>query len=627
MDRPGTGEVQPKLHLHWRLARPAKGEDLPLLKEARKLAAAIVGGDPSNVPAVHPIRWPGSWHRKADPVLCSIDTAYPDNEIDLVKALAILKVAAPMPVNGKSGLFGDFANSNKQYERPKDSVELMDKIRSGESYHDPLTKLAARWIGSGMRDHLVIAQLQDLMNASTGSRSDGRWHARYSEIDRIVSTAQAKYGQPEEAQDHEEPDQGQDEHDQAWQEPNSDEGKEEHRIHWRVTCIMSEGKNPKPLPILANVMMALRMDPNIKNAVARDSMMCSPMLMHEIGDPTNRLINPRPFSDEDVSDFQEWLQQNGIAHVGRETVRDAIALRARELSYHPVQDYLTGLKWDGVERIGTWFHEYLGVAKNEYSSAVGEMFLISMVARIFKPGCKADHMPVVEGIQGKLKSTACSILAGEWFSDGLPDIRDGKDTSQHLRGKWLIEVAEMHAMGKAEASLLKSFISRTTERYRPSYGRFEVHEPRQCIFIGTTNKETYLRDETGGRRFWPLKAGTIDIAGLKKDRDQLFAEAVQLYRGGAHWWPSKDFEAKHIEPEQAARYEGDAWEEPIRAWLVGKASTTIGAVAIGALEMDVGRVGTADQRRVQAVLTTLGWGQGRRTMAGRPWVPLKRMAE
>jgi hypothetical protein len=488
----------------------------------------------------------------------------------------------------------------------------MDQIRSGESYHNPLTKLAARWIGSGMRDHLVVAQLQDLMNASTGPR-DGRWHARYSEIDRIVATAVAKYGQPEEAPpivpDQDEPDQ---EHDQAWEEPNSDEGKEAPRIHWRVTCILSEGKNPKPLPILANVMVALRMDPNVKHAVARDSMMCAPMLMHEIGDPTNKLVKPRPFSDEDVSDFQEWLQNNGIAHVGRDTVRDAITLRARELAYHPVQDYLTGLKWDGVKRTSSWLSTYLGVAKSDYSSAVGEMFLISMVARIFKPGCKADHMLVIEGIQGKLKSTACGILAGEWFSDALPDIRDGKDASQHLRGKWLIEVAEMHAMGKAEASLLKSFISRTTERYRPSYGRFEVHEPRQCIFVGTTNKETYLRDETGGRRFWPLTAGGIDTKGLKRDRDQLFAEAMHLYRQEAPWWPNKDFEAKHIEPEQASRYEGDAWEEPIREWLVGRESTTIGAVAVGAMEMAHARVGTADQRRIQAVLTTLGWSLGKR---------------
>jgi predicted P-loop ATPase len=234
------------------------------------------------------------------------------------------------------------------------------------------------------------------------------------------------------------------------------------------------------------------------------------------------------------------------------------------------------------------------------------MFLIAMVARIFKPGCKADYMPVFEGEQGLGKSQACGVLAGPWFSDSLPDVRD-KDAAQHIRGKWLIEVAELSATSRAEAEHLKAFISRPVERYRRSYGRLEVIEPRQCLFVGTTNKSTYLRDETGGRRFWPVKVIRIDVDALCRDRDQLFAEAVHRYRTGEQWWPDGAFEREHIRPQQDDRFETDPWEDAIAAHVETLSRVRVTDVARNVLMIESAKIGTAEQRRIGAVLIGLGW--------------------
>ena len=377
--------------------------------------------------------------------------------------------------------------------------------------------------------------------------------------------------------------------------------------HWLDLCI-TDSKTKKPLNTVANVLIALEHDKDFCDAFALDQMQQCIMLMHQIGSPLREGLEPCPVTDADITHLQVWLQHKGLKRIGREDVYQAMDTRARGCAYHPVRKYLEALEWDGQHRVNVWLATKLGTELTPYTQTIGQMFLISMVARILEPGCKADHMLVLEGPQGALKSTACSILAGEWFSDCLPDIAtSGKDASQHLRGKWLLEVPEMHAMNWAEASLLKSFISRTVERYRPSYGRLEVIEPRQCVFIGTTNKDAYLRDETGGRRFWPVKCGTINVDGLAEDRQQLFAEAVHLYRKGALWWPDKNFEREHIEPQQASRYEGDAWEEAVADYLNGKSRVTIGEVAKQALFFETPRIGTADQRRVMAIMTNAGW--------------------
>jgi predicted P-loop ATPase len=250
------------------------------------------------------------------------------------------------------------------------------------------------------------------------------------------------------------------------------------------------------------------------------------------------------------------------------------------------------------------------------------MFLVALVARIFEPGCKADYMVVFEGEQGARKSTACAILGGEWFSDNLPDVTVGKDVSQHLPGKWLIEIGEMAAMSRAENAALKAFITRPVERYRPTYGRKEVIQPRQCVFVGTTNKKAYLRDETGGRRFWPVKVGAIDTQALAADRDQLLAEAVEHYRSGARWWPDAEFEREHIKPEQESRFEEDVWEEAINGYIEARSSVMVGEVAREALHMDMQRIGRADQIRITAALERAGWMRGKKNRKGNiPWVP------
>ena len=355
-----------------------------------------------------------------------------------------------------------------------------------------------------------------------------------------------------------------------------------------------------PVADLANVIIALHANPVWNGRFLFDDMARMPV---------TTLDGPmRPFTDIDALHIQSELQVAGLDKLSKTAAFDGCLKVCHENTFHPVRDWLQNLKWDGTPRVTGWLTYYLGAEKSDYADEIGKLFLVAMVARIFSPGCKADYMLVLEGPQGALKSSACRVLAGdEYFSDALPDITQDKECSQHLRGKWLIEIAELSAMNRAENNTLKQFVTRQVERYRPYYGRADVREPRQCLFIGSTNNRTYLKDETGGRRFWPLICGTIDLDALREDREQLFAEAVHLYRAGERWWPDRDFEATHIRPEQQARRVNDVWEEPIAAFLVGLETITIYSIALNGLKIEAGRIGTADQRRIAAILEGLGW--------------------
>jgi len=373
-----------------------------------------------------------------------------------------------------------------------------------------------------------------------------------------------------------------------------------------------------PLDNLANCLLALRKADQLRGCFARDDMQRAPMLVKPIPGMKAEDL-PAQVNDNHVTALQEWLQLNGLPKISKDVCHQAVDLRCEEMSFHPVKEYLNGLKWDGVPRVKGWLHTYLGAEYTPYTQGIGRFFLVALVARIMDPGCKADYMLILEGPQGAHKSTACSIMAGKWFSDSLPDIRD-KDSSGHLRGKWLIEVGELSSFTKAEDRALKAFVTRTVERYRPSFGRKDVVEPRQCLFVGTTNESTYLKDATGGRRYWPVKTGSIDVTALRAARDQIFAEAVTLYREGAQWWPDREFEAEHIKPEQEQRFSADAWEERLSDWLDGKDKVSLVDVCTVGLNLPIDRVGRREQDRVIEILLRLGWIQ-HRLKNGRVWRP------
>ena len=393
---------------------------------------------------------------------------------------------------------------------------------------------------------------------------------------------------------------------------------------WLSGCVRDD--RGRVVPNLANVLLALRAAPELKDAFTYDQMLRATMLRRELpcalrSDAIPAEPLPRPVRDTNVSQVQEWLQHQGLPRVGIETVHHAVDQRAQECAGHPVRDYLDKLKWDGVCRLDHWLVECLGAEPSSYVARIGRMFLVAMVARIFRPGCKADYMLVLEGEQGAGKSRACRVLAGEWFSDDLPDL-NSKDARQHLRGKWLIEVAELAAFRGKAAETLKAFVTRSEERFRPSYGRQEAFEPRQCLFVGTTNLETYLSDETGARRFWPIRVGRICIDGLAAARDELFAEAVAVYKKGEPWWPDPDFERKQIRPEQEARQDVDVWEEPIAEYLNGRRRVTVLEVARNAVLIDADRkVGRAEQNRITRILKSLKWKPGSRSGKARWYVP------
>lgn len=387
---------------------------------------------------------------------------------------------------------------------------------------------------------------------------------------------------------------------------------------------MSEGG--PAVACLANTITVLRDDPALAGIVAYDEfagkavITRSPPLLRR-GDPVDSGPFPRTWKNADVTMIRKHVQNAFIPNAVKTDIEDAMEALAPVNRFHPVRDYLDGLLWDGVARLNRWLWWTYGVDAvdedmNAYHDEVAAAFMIGAVRRIRDPGCKVENMLILEGEQGIGKSQSLRVLFSPWFSDSLPAKLDSKDAVQGLLGRWCLEFAEIEQMIRSDVEVIKAFLSRQVDEIRLPYAKAVSDFPRQCVLVGTTNGDDYLRDATGNRRFWPVKCRMVDLEWLAANRDQLWAEAsAREAAGEQHWLRSKAplRAAKQIQDE---RVETDLWEEDVAAFVAGKSSVRMRDIIDAVVGVEVSKRDRILERRLAKILRRLGYQRRTRRESG-----------
>ena len=383
----------------------------------------------------------------------------------------------------------------------------------------------------------------------------------------------------------------------------------------------------KPRPSYANAQVALRA---LGLTFEHDTFHCRKLIG---GQPIGRFAGE--IGDDAIAAARDLVVGSYGFDPGKEHLFDAANALCIKNSFDPVCDWLNALEWDGTPRLQTWLVDHAGAVDTPLNRATGELLLVAMVRRAKCPGCKFDIMVVLEGPQGCGKSSLLKVLAGDAdnFTD-TPVLRGSvKEVAETLRGKWMVEISELVGLGQREVEDIKALITRTDDRARPAYGRYVESQLRRCVFVGTTNAENYLRDDTGNRRFLPVRVGAIDVQQLTAMCDQLFAEAVQVERTyGPLALPQGVWLAAAQEAQE--RMIPDVWVEQLREALEpgsGWARHALEALPNGgvrilttkvvqALGLQAKDVRQADYKRMASAMRALGFDQGR-------WRPIGQQAK
>lgn len=333
----------------------------------------------------------------------------------------------------------------------------------------------------------------------------------------------------------------------------------------------------------------------------------------------------RKITDPDVTSAACWLEYCGMSPK-RNDVGSVIQRVAQHNSYNPVEDRMKQLRWDGVARLSgydgdedtsiqPWMTKYLGAEDTPENRAFGRKWLIGAVARAMRPGCKMDTMLILEGPQGLKKSTALRILSDAVvpgvFTDEISD-PNSKDAAMQMQGAFIVEISELDAFRRSDASQIKAWLSRQTDRFRRPYGKIVEEFPRACVFAGTVNPSGggYMKDPTGARRMWPVACNEIDLDGLSKAAVHLWAEAKAAFDDGETWWLD-DGEQPHAQKAQEDRYEEDPWNDMIDGFLAGRTVVTPLEILKTALEVHPERRTAMQYKRVATHLHRRGWTRER----------------
>lgn len=376
---------------------------------------------------------------------------------------------------------------------------------------------------------------------------------------------------------------------------------------WRARLIWRKGE---PRECVPNVMLVLSAHAEWYGVLAFDEFSQRVVKRRPAPYDAPDIEIPGEWRDVDDTRAAAWIARNEGFVPNSGMVAEAANEVAHSNPYHPVLDWLEMLKHDGIERLDSWIIDLMGVRDTPYVRLVSRYFLIGMCKRVLEPGCKFDYCLVLEGPQGRRKSSALRILGGEWFSDIELDLQN-KDSMSNIRGKWLHEFGEMGSLARAESNRQKSFLSRQIDEFRPVYGRREIRCKRQSVFAGSTNEWAWNKDPTGGRRFWSVEVSDeIDTVALQAVRDQLFAEAYAAAKAGVRFWPDADEQRDLFDPEQLARETPDAYVEMIAAWLASdimvQSEFTLTDACVSGLKLDAKSMTKDVQTRVGIALRKLG---------------------